>query len=156
MHTIEDAMEIEFRPALAEDFEYCRSLYLTEMEWIIEKLHLDKSAHEASFRRDWTPGQVRIIRHGGCDVGWLQSVVRSDGFFLAQLFVEGCHQRRGVGARVMNLLIREAAQRNQPLLLEVVKINPARRLYERLGFQTTHEDDRKYYMKLTPHLSTHP
>ena len=31
--------------------------------------------------------------------------------------------------------------------LGVVKTNPARRLYERLGFRITHEDDRKFYMR---------
>jgi hypothetical protein len=30
------------------------------------------------------------------------------------------------------------------------KINPARRLYERLGFQRTHEDWHKVYMRLEP------
>jgi len=34
--------------------------------------------------------------------------------------------------------------------LNVVKVNPARRLYERLGFRITNEDDRKFYMKLNP------
>jgi ribosomal protein S18 acetylase RimI-like enzyme len=32
----------------------------------------------------------------------------------------------------------------------VVKINPALRLYERLGFQVIREDDRKFYMKRDP------
>jgi ribosomal protein S18 acetylase RimI-like enzyme len=31
-----------------------------------------------------------------------------------------------------------------------VKINPALRLYERLGFRITHEDERKFYMKRDP------
>jgi hypothetical protein len=31
--------------------------------------------------------------------------------------------------------------------LDVVRINPARRLYERMGFRVTHKDDRKLYMK---------
>jgi len=29
----------------------------------------------------------------------------------------------------------------------VVKTNPAQRLYVRLGFRTTHEDERKFYMR---------
>ena len=44
-------------------------------------------------------------------------------------------------------LIEEAAKAGQALTLGVVKINPARRLYERLGFRTTHEDERKFYMR---------
>ena len=50
----------------------------------------------------------------------------------------------------MKRLIAEAARAHQAVRLNVVKINPALRLYERLGFRTTHEDDRKFYMKLDP------
>ena len=32
----------------------------------------------------------------------------------------------------------------------LLKINPARRLYERMGFQRTHEDRHKVYMRLEP------
>ena len=44
-------------------------------------------------------------------------------------------------------LIGEAARAGQALTLGVVKIKPALRLYERLGFRTTHEDERKFYMR---------
>jgi hypothetical protein len=33
------------------------------------------------------------------------------------------------------------------MTLAVVKINPAKRLYDRLGFRVAHEDDRKFYMR---------
>jgi ribosomal protein S18 acetylase RimI-like enzyme len=38
----------------------------------------------------------------------------------------------------------------QAVTLGVVKTNPALRLYERLGFRVTHEDDRKFYMRRGP------
>jgi ribosomal protein S18 acetylase RimI-like enzyme len=62
-------------------------------------------------------------------------------------------QRKGIGTEVTKRLIRDAAQSNQALRLAVVKINPALRLYERLGFQITHEDDRKFYMKRDPDIA---
>jgi ribosomal protein S18 acetylase RimI-like enzyme len=37
--------------------------------------------------------------------------------------------------------------------LSVAKINPALRLYERLGFRVTHEDARKFYMKRDPDMT---
>jgi hypothetical protein len=44
-------------------------------------------------------------------------------------------------------LIEEAARANRAVPLGVVKTNPALRPYERLGFCTTHEDARKFYMR---------
>jgi ribosomal protein S18 acetylase RimI-like enzyme len=44
-------------------------------------------------------------------------------------------------------LIDEAAREGRATTLGVVKTNPARRLYERLGFAIDHEDERKFYMR---------
>ena len=74
--------------------------------------------------------------------------------FLAQLFVEGSFHGQGIGTEVMRLIIAEAAGANQAVTLGVVKTNPAMRLYQRLGFQTTHEDDSKFCMPTPmPHTS---
>ena len=54
--------------------------------------------------------------------------------------------KKGIGTEVMKRLIAETIQLHNTVRLNVVKINPARRLYERLGFRVTHEDDRKFYM----------
>ena len=140
-------MHITLRPAVTEDFDYCKRLYFTGMQAIIEQLQLDKVAQAVGFQQQWELTQVRIILLDGLDVGWLQSVQQHDGLFIRQLCVDGAFQRRGIGTAVMNRLIGEAAQVKQAVRLSVVKMNPALRLYKRLGFYTTHEDDRKFYMK---------
>lgn len=143
-------MVISFRPAIPKDFDYCERLYFVEMETIIRELKLDLQAQAASFRRQWDLADVRIIRLDGTDIGWLQSTQRDSTLFLAQLFVAGSFQRRGIGTEVMHRLIAAANEAGQPMTLEVVKINPAKRLYDRLGFRTTGEDDRKYHMRREP------
>jgi GNAT superfamily N-acetyltransferase len=140
-------MVIAFRPALPADFEYCKRLYFAGMQRIIEELNLDIAAQTARFHQQWILTQVRIITLDGADVGWIQSTVRDEGLFVAQLFVDGPFQRRGIGTEVMNRVIADAARLNQAVHLAVVKINPALRFYECLGFRITHEDDRKFYMK---------
>ena len=147
-------MPIALRPALDHDFEYCRRLYFREMKWIIDKLHLDRAAQEVSFRQQWNPTQVRVITLDGTDVGWLQAITQDDELFVAQMVVDGPFQRKGIGTEVMKRLISEASEFNLSMRLNVVRINPARRLYERLGFRVTHEDDRKFYMKRDPDVST--
>jgi GNAT superfamily N-acetyltransferase len=143
-------MQIALRPAGTQDFEYCKRLYFAGMKRIIEELNLDMAAQGVSFHDQWVLKQVRIIAVGSSDVGWLQSTMRDDGLFVAQLFVDDSFQGQGIGTEVMNRLIGEAARHNRAVRLAVVKINPALRLYERLGFHTTHQDDRKFYMKRDP------
>ena len=147
-------MPVVLRPSLNQDFDYCKRLYFGEMECIIEQLHLDRAAHEIGFQQQWDPTQVRIITLEGVDLGWLQTIPKEDDLFVAQMFVDRPFQRRGIGTEVMKQLIAEAAHAHQAVRLNVVKINPALRLYERLGFRVTHEDDRKFYMKLDPVRAT--
>jgi GNAT superfamily N-acetyltransferase len=143
-------VRITLRPAYAHDFDYCASLYFSGMKAIIQELNLDMAAQADGFRQQWELTQVRIIKLDGVDVGWLQSNTIGDTVFLAQLFVDGPFQRQGIGTQVMNYLIGEATRVRQAVTLAVVKINPALRLYERLGFRITHEDDRKFYMRRDP------
>jgi GNAT superfamily N-acetyltransferase len=91
--------------------------------------------------------QVRIIVLDGSDVGWVQTIRKNEELFVVQMFVDGRFQRKGIGTKVMKRLISEATAFNLAVRLNVVRINPARRLYERLGFRVTHEDHRKFYMK---------
>jgi GNAT superfamily N-acetyltransferase len=51
--------------------------------------------------------------------------------------VEAAMRGQGVGARLMTAVIDEARRRGQGLCLNVRHDNPARRLYERLGFRLT-------------------
>jgi len=62
----------------------------------------------------------------------------------------GRFQRQGIGSRVIRAVIDEATRERKAVTLSVVKINPARRLYERLGFSVTHEDLHKVYMRREP------
>ena len=140
-------MLIAMRPALNSDFDYCRCLYFGEMQWIIDELQLDLAAQENGFQQQWNPMQVRIITLDDANVGWVQTIRQDEALFVGQIIVERRFQRRGVGTEIMRRLIADAAERRLPVLLSVVKINPARTLYQRLGFHVTHEDDRKFYMK---------
>jgi GNAT superfamily N-acetyltransferase len=143
-------MLVTFRSAHADDFDYCADMYFAAMGETIRALGLDSVAHRASFRRQWEPAQVRIIVREGADIGWLQSDIRGDALFLGQLFVDAPFRRQGIGTQVMHHLIGEATRARQAMTLGVVKTNPARRLYERLGFRITHEDERKFYMRREP------
>ncbi len=142
-------VQIGLRPALEHDFEYCRRLYFAEMRWIIDELRLDRNSQKPASGSSGTGAGSCYSAHG-TDVGWLQTIREDNQIFVAQMFVDSPFQRRGIGTEVMKRLISEAAEFGLAVRLNVVRINPARRLYERLGFRVTHEDDRKFYMKRYP------
>ena len=149
-------MQITFRPARAEDFQYCANLYLSGMEDIIRELKLDRAAQAASLRQEWDPAQVQVMVMDAIEVGWFQIIPHDDVLFLAQIFVDRPFQGRGIGTAIMNNLIAEGTRAGQAMALAVVKTNPALRLYRRLGFRITHEDNRKFYMRRDPDVGHQP
>jgi GNAT superfamily N-acetyltransferase len=140
-------MAITIHPAQPADFDYCSRLYFSGMDRIIRDLKLERTAAIADFRERWEAAQVRLIQRDGGDVGWLQSALEDDSLFLAQLFSDAPFQGQGIGSEVMKHLIAEATRAGRAMTLGVVKTNPAQRLYKRLGFRVTHDDDRKFYMR---------
>jgi ribosomal protein S18 acetylase RimI-like enzyme len=56
-------------------------------------------------------------------------------------------QRLGIGTHILGKLMAQCSHSSKALTLAVMKINPAIRLYERLGFRVTHEDQCKFYMR---------
>lgn len=145
-------MGISFRQARLSDFDYCANLYFAGMERTIRELNLNMAKHTADFRQRWEVTEVRIITQNDADIGWLQARTEADALFVAQLFVDARFQRQGSGTEVMRWIIAEASDADQAVTLGVVKTNPALRLYKRLGFQITHEDERKFYMRREPGL----
>jgi GNAT superfamily N-acetyltransferase len=140
-------MRTSLRPAHANDFDFCARLYFSGMEETIRQLKLNMAAQVANLRQRWDAAEVRIITLDKADIGWLQSRTEDGALLLAQFFIDAPLRGEGLGTEVMNGLIAEAAGAGLPVTLGVVKTNPAKRLYDRLGFRVTHDDERKFYMR---------
>jgi orotate phosphoribosyltransferase len=57
------------------------------------------------------------------------------------------YQRKGIGTTLINNIIADSAQNMKPVRLRVLKVNPAKGLYERLGFSTVEETSTHYIMR---------
>jgi len=144
---VESAL-IALRSAQREDFAFCRRVKHDTMRWIVEQLFGGDERRQAEeFASRWQPAETRIITYAGDDVGWLQTKPAEDAVFLASVYLDTPFHGRGIGTQVMRIVIDEARRDGKAVTLGVVKINPARRLYERLGFRTTGEDEYKFYMR---------
>jgi ribosomal protein S18 acetylase RimI-like enzyme len=134
-------MAITLRPACSADYALALKLYVEAikplasawMEWVDHE-------QEAHFANLWRPADTRIITLGGQeDIGWVEFRATEDEVFLKQLYISPEHQRRGIGSRVMRLLLEERRGTAKSMALFVLKNNPAFRFYERHGFAVVRE-----------------
>jgi len=92
---------------------------------------------------------AQIIQLNTVDVGLLKAY-RSDGYWiLLQIQVLPDYQRQGIGTEAIRIILATAKHENVPVRLGVLKVNPARQLYERLGFVVSSETEIDYQMSST-------
>jgi ribosomal protein S18 acetylase RimI-like enzyme len=143
------ACRFQLRRAGGEDFQFAWSLYRDLMEPLTVEL-LGK----------WNePGQKHVVESAlleegtsiividGSDAGWLQVRELPDAIFLSQLYLAPSLQNRGVGTAILRALNDKGRQAGKALTLDVMKNNPARLLYERIGFRVTGETEYKLNMR---------
>lgn len=128
------AGKIELRSAAPEDFDMAWSLYLVSMRPLTaELINWDENKQSTGFAEQWRVEDVQIITVEGRNVGWVQAAEMASAIFLQQLFVAPEYQGRGIGSKVLQTLLEHWKRTGKPVVLTVLKNNPARRLYERHG-----------------------
>ena len=151
-------MNIELRAARPSDRRSIERTYFETQRWLIEELFgwRGDEFERTKFAESYDESASSIIVASGADVGWLMIVRSGDEIELAQIYIVPESQSRGIGTILVNQLVDEARRNRIPLRLSTAKINPARRLYERLGFVVTHEDQYKVYMEFRDQTSAEP
>ena len=101
----------------------------------------------ARFKTYFELDEVQIIAVDGKDVGWLQISETDHEINLDQLHLEKGYRSRGIGSRLIQDVMTNARAANKPVLLSVVRNNPALALYRRLGFKVVGSDEQKLHMR---------
>ena len=144
-------MKIALRAACSQDSVFARDLYFETMRGFIDRLFgWDQAREERNFAGFFKVDEVRIITADDQEVGWIQEQVENRTINLGSFYVMPAMQGRGIGTKVLDILLARAAYRSKAMTLSVVKINPARHFYEKRGFRITHEDQHKFYMRADP------
>ena len=143
-----------FRPGTSQDYEFFRCLHRdTLKEYVAQIWGWDEAVQEKFVRERFDPHKFQVIQSEGKDIGVMQLEVRPDEWFLAKILLVPRCQRQGWGSQILRDLIAKADHQEVPITLTVLKPNPARNLYERLGFVVTRQDEVRYHMRRAP-LST--
>jgi ribosomal protein S18 acetylase RimI-like enzyme len=107
----------------------------------------DEAWQQQYFRDHVLPERIQVIEVEREPAGFLELDVRDDCLFVTNLELLPAYQGKGIGGELLRSVQTEAAASRLPVRLQVLRVNPARRLYERLGFRQTGETDTHYQME---------
>jgi ribosomal protein S18 acetylase RimI-like enzyme len=91
---------------------------------------------------------AQIVLVGDEAVGLLKVSRDGGDWYVHQIQLKPLWQGQGLGTWLIQSVIDDARTAGASLRLDVLKANPARRLYERLGFIVVEETPRVYEMRL--------
>lgn len=89
---------------------------------------------------------IEIITFEDQDIGMVKLVKTPDFWKLVQIQILPEFQNRGIGQSLIKNIQHQAGAQSISIALSVLRTNPAKRLYERLGFQVTLEKEKSYQM----------
>jgi len=142
------------RPAIAQDFDFWRGVHRACFKSYVEQtwgVWVEADQLER-LQREFLPMKGDIIWLGDRRVGFLWVNDQESYLFIESIAILPDYQCQGIGTQLARQLIGRAEQRRIPIRLSVLKVNPARRLYERLGFCLTGGDEFRHYMERLPQL----
>ena len=139
------------RPATVADYDYLYDLHVATMrDYVGRTWGWDGAVQERMFREQFDPKHVEIVERDGQRIGVLSVEDRGDEVFLRSIEVDPAHQGLSIGTAMVVQLIRSAATTGRPVSLQVLKVNPALRLYQRLGFALIEETATHFRMRFSP------
>ena len=141
--------EITLRDGTREDLEFLFALLKASLGPYVVKTYGPWAEDEerSRFFGSTQAESHQIVERAGEPIGCLKVVRAPSEVRLQRVFLLPAFQNLGIGTRLIEEVLAEARAAGLPVRLRVFQVNPARRLYERLGFVVTGETDTHVYME---------
>jgi ribosomal protein S18 acetylase RimI-like enzyme len=149
------------RPATPEDEEFLHQVYASTREeelavvpWSpAEKdafLRMQTRAQRVHYASAYPQDRYQVIEHHNQRVGRLLVHQDARRLHVVDVAVLTAFRGRGVGSAVLTDLQVTAARAGIPVTMSTEANNPARRLYDRMGFVVVEEHDLHVLLRWTP------
>lgn len=135
--------KVVLRPATALDWEFVAFVTETCMRQYAE---LTWGNWLPDSRESFQPAIHQIIQCDGDEIGCIALIEESTAMTLKTLYILPGHQNRGIGALLVRQVVERARTSGKSIQLRVLRVNPARRFYERHGFVVSHSTDERHFM----------
>lgn len=151
------------RPEQDEDEAFLRALYastrldeLAGLGWdaaqVDEFLRMQFDFQRAHYRRHYPDASFRIVVLDGRSIGRLYVHYTRQDVRLMDIALVPDARGKGIGRGLLERVLEEASRLAAPVTLHVAPGNPARRLYERLGFRAVKQDALNLFMERAPSI----
>jgi len=141
-------LTFELRPATPSDLGFCWPIYRDSMKPLTEAVGPWNEAEQQKLVKEAVAeAGTSILRTDDADAGWLQVEETRHIVHLQQLFLLPAVRNRGLGTSFLTWMKERAERKRKDLTLDVLSNNPARRLYERLGFKVVTTANNKITMR---------
>ncbi len=142
----------KIRPATQADLSFAYRVLETTMRGHVEAIwgKWDEAAAREAVLEDVRMARSRIIEVDGEPAGLMRLDELPTHLQIEQLFLLPEHQRGGLGTSIVESAQVQARAMNLPLRLRVLRVNPARALYERLGFKIVQQTPERFFMEYIP------
>ena len=138
-------LRVSLRRATESDFSFMESLYRHGREAELALTPFSEEQKALFIRQQFSAQTQHYLTHYGSD---FFNIVEVDGVSAGRFYVDYWSneirivdialmpgfQGKGLGSFLMKKVLSEGTEKNQPVTIHVEQNNPAKRLYERLGF----------------------
>jgi ribosomal protein S18 acetylase RimI-like enzyme len=154
---------ITLRPATAEDTAFLQKLFastrdefrmlIADENQLAALVSMQFNFQRRQYQSGYPGGEDNIILLNQEPVGRMFVDENDRAITLVDVALLPEYRNRGIGRQLLDDLLSRAASARKPVGLHVMKTNPARNLYQRLGFHDVNEDSMYYEMICEPRLS---
>jgi ribosomal protein S18 acetylase RimI-like enzyme len=151
---------LECRPIQPGDEPFLRRLFLETKEALAASLagnplaegllDMQFRAKQSHYRSAFPGAAYRIPMLNGEPVGCLAISIEAESVHIVDIAILKEFRGRGLGSAILNDVLAEATQLGLHVTLSVELGNPARRLYERLGFKEISRSETDASMRRNP------
>ena len=144
-------MEYTFRNCLMSDFDFLFNLKKQNFKWYIDKIWgWNDDEQRERLKQDLIEHLTdkHIIIYNNIPIGIYALHITDNGVcFINEISILNEYQNKGIGTRILTNQLNENNNKKIRTILQVFKENPAKKLYEKLGFTIYSETETHYQME---------
>ena len=138
---------LEFRAATSQDLDFLLSLRSQTMRahFLASGIELTDADEYSRVLDNFDSAEIVLL--SGKPIGLVKLVHKNRPWLLQQVQLLPEYQNQGLGTKIISALLAQASEVGEAIELHVLKVNPAKRLYERLGFSVVGESQNSFTMR---------